>query len=164
MANPIRFPIDGPPFGNDRPITNPPAQLTMIRLLYISISHLAEGTEEKDLLDILQSSKKNNPAIGITGILVHGGGMFMQILEGPDRQVLRKYVEILDDPRHAECHLVLITTTDKRAFPDWAMATLEVSTRDFQIIREMAERRYDSVEVTAFTELIKFFIKRLNEA
>ena len=59
----------------------------MIRLLYIS--HATREISEAQIQDILQSSRRNNPALGITGVLVHGGGQFMQILEGPEHAVLR---------------------------------------------------------------------------
>jgi len=59
----------------------------MIRLLYIS--HATREISEAQIQDILQSSRRNNPALGITGVLVHGGAQFMQILEGPEHAVLR---------------------------------------------------------------------------
>jgi hypothetical protein len=75
----------------------------MIRLLYISTSRLAPDSQEKQLREILDASKRNNADLGITGMLVHGGGMFLQVLEGPDNNVLRIYSKILDDPRPEPC-------------------------------------------------------------
>ena len=51
----------------------------MIRLLYCS---QAKPDFTKETLDeILLISRKNNSTAGITGVLVHGGGMFMQVLD-----------------------------------------------------------------------------------
>lgn len=135
--------------------------IAMIRLLYVSASHSTAEALKKDLSDILESSKKNNQALGLTGILVHGGGMFMQVLEGPDHQVFRKYTEILDDKRHADCRIVLITTTEERAFPDWAMAVLEISNHEFQGIQEILSRRQETVDVKTFSLVIRSFMSRL---
>ncbi len=61
----------------------------MIRLLYCSQAKPEFNTDT--LEEILLTSRKNNSAAGITGVLVHGGGMFMQTLEGPEQAVLRTY-------------------------------------------------------------------------
>lgn len=133
----------------------------MIRLLYVSASRSTADALKNDLSDILESSKKNNQALGLTGILVHGGGMFMQVLEGPDHQIFRKYSEILDDRRHADCRIVLITTTEERAFPDWAMAVLEISNHEFKGIQEIIASHQETVDVKAFSLVIRSFMSRL---
>lgn len=135
--------------------------IAMIRLLYVSASHGTAEALKVDLSDILESSKKNNQTLGLTGILVHGGGMFMQVLEGPDHQVFKKYTEILEDQRHADCRIVLITTTEERAFPDWAMAVLEISNHEFQGIQEILARRQETVDVKTFSLVIRSFMSKL---
>lgn len=79
-----------------------PQPAPMIRLLYISASRIASDLQEKQLHEILDASKRNNEDLGITGNLVHGGGMFLQVLEGPDNNVLRTYWKILSDARHTD--------------------------------------------------------------
>jgi len=135
--------------------------IAMIRLLYVSASQSTAEVLKVDLSDILESSKKNNLALGLTGILVHGGGMFLQVLEGPSHQVLRKYTKILDDRRHTDCRIVLITTTEERAFPDWAMAVLEISDHEFQGIQEILAHRHETVDVKTFSLVIRSFMSRL---
>lgn len=133
----------------------------MIRLLYVSTSRTAPDVLAKNLSGILESSKKNNQALGITGILLHGGGMYMQVLEGPDHQVFSKYLEIIGDKRHADCKIILITTTEERAFSDWAMAVLEISDHEFKGIRELFSRRQESVDIKIFSDMIRSFMNRL---
>jgi|GEM_PF-4659135 len=48
----------------------------MIRLLYFSQTTQPASSEAVE--NILQSSRANNLALDITGVLVHGGGLFMQ--------------------------------------------------------------------------------------
>ena len=46
------------------------------------ISTVAKGTTEDDLRAILASSRRNNARVGITGLLLHDGKRFLQVLEG----------------------------------------------------------------------------------
>lgn len=145
------------------PFWNEVEYILMIRILYISTSRASGDAGGKNLSDILEKSKKNNAGLGITGILVHGGGMFMQVLEGPDDQVMRKYVKILDDVRHSECRIVLITTTEERAFPAWSMGVLEMPDFEFQEIQEMITHRQETVKAQVFSEVIRIFIKKMRK-
>ena len=60
----------------------------------------------------LKVSTRKNVELGLTGVLVHGAEMFMQVLEGPENQVLSTYATILHDARHTDCHVILITTAE----------------------------------------------------
>lgn len=91
----------------------------MIRVLYLS--HATQVISDEQLQDTLKSSRRDNPLLGITGVLFHGGGLFMQILEGPEQVVLRLYVKIMDDRRHSECRLVHISPANERMFQKWSM-------------------------------------------
>lgn len=62
----------------------------MIRLLYSSQAR--PGITEQDIAEILEQSRKNNLDSGITGVLLYGGELFMQVLEGPELAVLKKYI------------------------------------------------------------------------
>jgi hypothetical protein len=135
----------------------------MIRLAYLSTSLVPPATIEKELVGILETSKSNNAVLGITGVLVYGAGMFMQILEGPEHQVFHKYVDILDDKRHTECRVILITTIEKRAFPNWSMAAFEGSKPDFSRIQEFMSRREETHDAKAFACLIDRFVKDVNQ-
>ena len=96
----------------------------MIRLLYIS--NAAPTISGQQLQDILASARRNNPAKNITGVLVHGGGLFMQVLEGPEKEVLRQYVKILDDPRHSDARIIHVSPANNRLFDKWSWEVLIV--------------------------------------
>ena len=100
----------------------------MIRLIYTSASCIEQSASKQPLIDILNSSIRNNREQGVTGLLMHGCGMFLQVLEGCDEQVFKLYVRLLDDPRHTDCRVMLVTQIDKRSFPEWAMVTLKLMT------------------------------------
>lgn len=132
----------------------------MIKLLYLSTECKNQNSAEKNLREILETSKRNNVALGITGILVHGGGMFLQVIEGPQEQVMRQYVKILDDKRHTDCEIVLITICDRRSFPQWSMASLELPAHDFQAIESMIHHRPQALDAKWFNEVISLFMKK----
>ena len=131
----------------------------MIRLLYTSDA--AEDLTDDSVDAILKSSKKNNPSLGITGVLVYGGGVFAQVLEGPERDVLKKYVEIMTDTRHRNCRIVYITTTTERIFKDISMAALQAIPLDLAHIAELRAHRRETIPADSFINLMNVFFSRL---
>ena len=131
----------------------------MIRLLYTSTSRIQQSDSRQPLIEILNSSIRNNRQQGVTGLLMHGCGMFLQVLEGYDEQVFTLYVRLLNDPRHTDCRVVLVTQIDKRSFPEWAMAAMNVSDSAFQKIQELLSQRDVSVEEKLLAMIMKHFMK-----
>lgn len=134
----------------------------MIRLAYLSTSIIDEEKREKALLNIFESSKKWNPTLGITGVLIHGAGKFLQVLEGPDLNVLRKFFEISEDTRHSDCQILLVSVAAELAFPNWSMAVFEAEPLEFQRISELLSHKRESVDAKAFAELVKHFVKMVH--
>jgi hypothetical protein len=132
----------------------------MIRLLYVS--QVTPGTSEEQVRDILKVSQKSNAASGITGVLLHGGGMFMQVLEGPEHTVLRKYVKILDDKRHDDCRIIHISPAEQRMFDKWSMGIINSDPLQFQHVRELKAHRLEAVQAKVFSALLYDFINTLN--
>jgi len=132
----------------------------MIRLLYLS--QAASGISDEQVQDILKIAQRNNPALGITGVLVHGGGMFMQILEGPEQAVLRQYVKILGDRRHGDCQIVHISPANDRIFEKWSMGLIDSDPLQFQHIALLRARRLEAVKAKAFTATMREFVRRLS--
>ena len=52
----------------------------LVRLMYAS--RAADSVNSDALHAILRQSQRNNPTLGITGLLCYSGGVFMQVLEG----------------------------------------------------------------------------------
>jgi len=108
----------------------------MIRILYVSQS--THDITDKQVQDILASSRRNNAANGITGVLIHGGGLFMQVLEGPEQSTLRQYVKILDDRRHGDCKIIHIAPANERIFQKWSMGSSNAIPCSFSILPSCA--------------------------
>jgi hypothetical protein len=132
----------------------------MIRLLYLS--QATSATTEEKVLEILESSARNNGALGITGLLLTGGGVFMQVLEGPELAVLKLYVKILEDRRHGDCQIIHISPVKTRMFQKWSMGRIEGRPLEIQEILEFRERRVESVQANAYTEVLGGLLKKLN--
>ncbi len=91
----------------------------MQRLLYISTARNPLTQSEID--EILRTSRRNNAAVGVTGLLVVGGRRFMQAIEGPDEAVERVYQRICADTRHYAVVMLAREPIERRRFDDWAM-------------------------------------------
>ena len=96
----------------------------LLSLVYVSAA--TRSFDQRDLAELLQTSRRNNAALGVTGLLLHVGGNFMQALEGDDEQVDALYRKISADPRHARIVTILRQPIDERVFADWAMGFREV--------------------------------------
>lgn len=92
---------------------------TLCCLLYVS--RIGLGVDHDDYRAILATSRANNPGRQITGVLCAGSGHFMQVLEGPQKNVMELYTRILDDPRHFDCMLLGVNYPRERLFNEWVM-------------------------------------------
>ena len=79
------------------------------------------GLTDADIDALLASTRRNNGIVGIGGMLLFGGGCFLQILEGTGPAVERIYRRILSDPRHTDPVLLYDGKGEPRRFVGWAM-------------------------------------------
>ncbi len=91
----------------------------MFSIVYVS-SAIQPFTQE-ELAELLQSSRKNNLAVGVTGMLLYKDGSFMQVLEGEQSSVQQVFNKISRDPRHRGVVVLLRQTIAARDFDDWSM-------------------------------------------
>jgi len=91
----------------------------MISLIYGSSTH--RPMTEADLVEILKISRVNNRADNITGMLLYGGGNFLQVLEGPKAAVENRFAIIEQDERHRHIMVYSRTPISAREFPEWEM-------------------------------------------
>jgi hypothetical protein len=77
----------------------------MRQLLYVS--NASRDIAPRALDAILSASRANNTLLGITGLLLHIDGGFLQILEGDERAVRELYTRVAADRRHWEPRILL---------------------------------------------------------
>lgn len=91
----------------------------LLSLVYCSTATRPFG--ERELADLLATSRANNDAHDITGMLLHRNGEFVQILEG-DRYDVEKLMGMIGrDPRHTDVRILLEEPLHERRFEDWTM-------------------------------------------
>lgn len=82
--------------------------------------------EPAELETILEISRRNNVRDGLTGMLCHYDGSFLQFLEGEAAAVTAAFERIRRDGRHTGLIEVDRRRIEERAFPDWSMALAKV--------------------------------------
>lgn len=92
--------------------------------LYIST---APSLSRREVESILESSARNNPTRGVTGLLLYNGRNFLQLLEGEEAELVELMLRIAHDPRHSGVSLLERRPIDSRACPDWAMKRVMVA-------------------------------------
>ena len=110
----------------------------MIRLLYAS--RAAQTLNPKMMDEILQTSRKNNPANGITGILCHSGDVFLQVLEGGRAHVNALYSMIVGDNRHKDVTILHYEEVTERRFSGWTMGQVNLSKVNASLLLKYSER------------------------
>lgn len=124
------------PAQSDEPVpgrTLPP----LYNLVYCS--RATAGVGEADVARIIESARRHNPGSGITGLLVFGGGIFFQWLEGPRDNVTQLMATLKSDRRHDT--VVTLSENEEereRLFPDWDMEL--VSATDIRDVLLDAQR------------------------
>lgn len=102
----------------------------MFQLVYVSsANHLLT---EPELLDLLAVASYNNRRRGVTGLLCHHDGSYIQLLEGDRVNVEAVYAKILRDPRHSCFMRLLESEADARLFPDWRMGFRNLSDKSIK--------------------------------
>lgn len=108
----------------------------LVRLLYAS---RAVDASPEAIEDIVTKSRHYNPTLGITGILCHGGGIFVQAMEGGRMQVSELYGHIQRDKRHKDVVLLHYEEITERRFGGWTMGKVNLSKINHSIILKYSE-------------------------
>ena len=101
---------------------------SVFRLCYAS--RVNAPLTEAEFASIGISGRHNNARLNITGMLLHSGGYFMQVLEGDEEHVRGLYQMIAGDPRHADLVVVGAEYAQSRRFPRMPMSCADVARED----------------------------------
>ena len=91
----------------------------MLSIAYVSVA--TAPMLDTDIALLLAQARANNERDGLTGALLFHGGRFIQIFEGEDDIVRRRYAEIASDPRHRSVQKMREKQIGARQFPQWTM-------------------------------------------
>lgn len=98
----------------------------MFQLIYTSVAQT--GLNWSDVDCIVAAARHNNRRHEITGLLVHDGLRFMQVLEGERAAVEAIFARIAADRRHIAPAVISARETEQRNFGSWDFVFQEVST------------------------------------
>jgi hypothetical protein len=87
----------------------------------IYASSATELFTQDELESLLEKSRRNNQAVGISGLLLYKDGNFMQLLEGPQEAVAATLKRIELDRRHRGVIRLYQCDQTEREFGDWSM-------------------------------------------
>jgi signal transduction histidine kinase len=110
----LRLPLAGV---GEEEAARPSAPPRLWRLAYVSraTAPMTDATLEALIVDAAARNRRD----GLSGCLMHRGGVFAQVLEGSHEAVERRFAAIARDPRHAAVEVRLSEGVAERAYPDW---------------------------------------------
>jgi hypothetical protein len=112
----------------------------LVRLLYAS--RAVAPIDDKLIESILQSSRKNNPQHGVSGVLCshNVGNVFLQVLEGGRSAVNQLYGNIVRDRRHQDVTLLHFDEVRERRFSGWRMGSVDLNRVNLSTILRYSEK------------------------
>ena len=110
-----------------------------------------------DVKDILQSSLRNNTAVGVTGALCLTNGIFLQQLEGDRDTVNKLYHRLLKDSRHRDTQILDFSEIASRRFGTWSMGLISAVAENRQLfLKYSSSAEFDPYSMST-TTLRAFF-------
>jgi hypothetical protein len=110
----------------------------LVRCLYASRAVVAFTPEILD--SILAQSRKNNPRLGITGMLCMSDDIFIQVLEGSRNAVCELYNTIVRDSRHTNVQILVYEEITERHFGHWTMGHVNVAKVNASLLLKYSEQ------------------------
>ena len=105
-----------------------------------------------DLVTLLSHCREANAKIGVTGMLLHRGDSFFQILEGGEEEVRGLFDIISRDERHERIEVVTEGPVTSREFSDWQMAFIELDEQDLSAMPGFSEILKNTPEAREFLQ------------
>lgn len=111
------------------------------------VSREAYEMEASDMLKLLFDARDHNRRAGITGLLLHHGHRFMQLLEGPRTRVEPLFARIAEDARHSDVTVESAGPLAERLFADWTMGFADIPTLHGRSALANVESEAEALEV-----------------
>ncbi len=121
----------------------------LTRLLYASTA--AKSYNSSELGRILESCRKNNPRLAVTGMLFLDNNYFLQCLEGSRENVNALYRQLLQDSRHENVQILEMKEVTERYFGDWSMKYVPSAAVIKRIMQETGLRQFDPYAIDNYT-------------
>lgn len=125
----------------------------------VYVSSAAKLFTEEELKEIVDISIRNNTSLGITGMMLYNDGNFIQVLEGEEETVKKRYHIIERDSRHSGILILSEGKLEKRSFPDWSMGFKVIPAFEFSQFDKFKnpKERLNSADSHPAVTLLKSF-------
>lgn len=134
----------------------------ILRLVYLSRPTATMDNEAIDTL--LNQARERNPLLEVTGVLCSGRGFFVQVLEGPENNVVTLYARILSDPRHQLPSMLSIGLSSRRAFAQWSMAHIPGNLLDDATHSKLLEKAVMNGDLSEQAKVLQSTLLALRQA
>lgn len=114
------------------------------------VSTQVQRMSNQELLGLLDQARDANAKLGVTGLLLHRGDSFFQVLEGEYEEVQKLYEHIARDPRHQRVELVTEGYVTNREYTDWQMAFVELDGQNFSAMPGFSDLLKQTPEAREF--------------
>jgi len=104
----------------------------LIHLVYSSDASVAFS--DLAVKALLEGARRNNSALGVTGVLLHIDSSFLQVLEGELTVVESLYEKIGLDKRHTRVKKLIQEPIQKRDFEDWSMGLAKITSKELSVV------------------------------
>jgi len=93
----------------------------------VYVSNRKPNCNQEEIDKILDSCKRNNPALNITGVLLYSPKKFIQLVEGESKVIMELYDKIKKDERHTMPIMVSYSPIKEKSFPSWHMGSKKLA-------------------------------------
>ncbi|MEL6741328.1 MAG: BLUF domain-containing protein [Planctomycetota bacterium] len=141
----------------------------VFQLIYAS--RASEGLAPAQLESLRDAAARHNALHGVTGALLYGGGMFVQLLEG-DRDVVRGIYDfrVRSASQHSDVTLLHEGPAERRSAGHWSMALLdlnrhagsEVAERFEQVVASMQALKEDENNAVGVLDVFQLAVLSLS--
>ena len=100
----------------------------LVHCIYTSVQTYPLASAE--IAQLVHNSREKNTLHELTGVLIHVGDTFFQVLEGNAEVVEDLYSKILQDPRHTQITRIIFETIPRRYFSDSSMSLTTLSPQE----------------------------------
>jgi hypothetical protein len=110
----------------------------LVRFLYASRATMPLDPDRVEA--IVEQSRRNNPARGITGLLCFVDDVFVQVLEGGRDAVCDLFSKIVRDERHQAVRILAFEEITERRFGNWNMGHVNMARVNTALLLKYSER------------------------
>ncbi|MGI9382857.1 MAG: BLUF domain-containing protein [Methyloligellaceae bacterium] len=137
----------------------------LFRLIYYSRNAVpeSEAPQRAELKGIIESCRRNNPPLGVTGALLFNQTYFAQVLEGDRKAVTETFCRIANDSRHSDLVILEARPIRRRRFADWSMGFVSAAATEEVHRRYCISNQFNPAKMTA-DSLLGFMVELGDES